>query len=219
MRPTTTSTVHEILPGVHHWTAFHEGIREPVSSYYVEPAGALVDPLVPDDGLEWFAGHVKPQQVLLTSFDHWRHSDRFVKAFGCLVRLSHRGLMRLPRGWRAEPFNDADEVAPGVVAVEIDKLTPDETVFTVAAGPGALAFGRALMRPAGAALSLPPADERGTHPDRVAHGLRDAFRGLLTRDFDALLFAHGEPLVHGGKTALREFLERPVGEPWYGDTA
>jgi hypothetical protein len=29
---------------------------------------------------------------------------------------------------------------------------------------------------------------------------------LLAVDFDTLLFAHGEPIVGGGKQALREFL-------------
>ena len=33
-----------------------------------------------------------------------------------------------------------------------------------------------------------------------------AFERLLDRDFDALLFPHGEPLVGGGKQALREFV-------------
>jgi hypothetical protein len=35
-------------------------------------------------------------------------------------------------------------------------------------------------------------------------------RGLLTRDFDHLLFAHGEPLIGGGRAALRRFLREAV---------
>jgi hypothetical protein len=51
----------------------------------------------------------------------------------------------------------------------------------------------------------------------VRDGPRHSFRCLLLRDADALL-AHGEPLPHDGDAALRRFLERPVGEPGYGDT-
>jgi hypothetical protein len=40
----------------------------------------------------------------------------------------------------------------------------------------------------------------------VRAGLKDAFRGLQTRDFDHLIFAHGEPLIGGGKAALRDFV-------------
>jgi hypothetical protein len=44
-------------------------------------------------------------------------------------------------------------------------------------------------------------------PERDKQALRDSLRGLLMRDFDNLLFAHGEPLVGGGKQALRDFLD------------
>jgi hypothetical protein len=56
----------------------------------------------------------------------------------------------------------------------------------------------------------------GDQPNDIKQGLKDAYRGLLTRDFDHLLFAHGDPLVGGGKAALREFVESPVGHEDYG---
>jgi hypothetical protein len=210
--------IEEILPGVHHWTAFHDGLKERVSSSYVEPAGALIDPMVPEDGLDWFAGRdVAPQQVLLTGHEHWRESDRFAEAFGCVVRCLLPGAELLEDGRTATPFNDADEVAPGVTAIEIGKIAPDETAFHVDAGEGAIAFGHALVHPAGGALAFLPAPLLGAHPDRKRDGLRDSFRGLLLRDFDALLFAHGAPLHNGGAAALRRFLREPVGKPGYGD--
>jgi len=39
-------------------------------------------------------------------------------------------------------------------------------------------------------------------------GFRAALRRLLDLDFDSLLFAHGEPLIGGGRAALREFVAR-----------
>jgi glyoxylase-like metal-dependent hydrolase (beta-lactamase superfamily II) len=41
---------------------------------------------------------------------------------------------------------------------------------------------------------------------RVRAGLRESLRRLLDLDFDNLLFAHGEPLIGGGRVALREFV-------------
>src|SRR3954470_4663536 len=100
--------IQETIAGVHHWTAFHPAVKERVSSYYVEPAGALIDPMVPDEGLEWFESRaVRPQQVVLTNHHHWRDSDRFVDAFGCLVRCPFPALELLGEGRTAEPFNDA----------------------------------------------------------------------------------------------------------------
>lgn len=216
-----TQTPQEVMPGVHHWRSFNPEVDELVSSYYVEPAAALIDPMVPAAGLEWFDRFdVAPQQALLTSHDHWRESSRFAEAFDCVVRLHHRGLALLEEGRRAQPFNDADEVAPGVRTIEIGKMKqrPDETAFAVDAGAGAIAFGHALYRPTGGPLAFPPAAELGAHPDRVHEGLRDAFRGILLRAFDALLFTHGEPMTNGGHAALRKFCELPVGKPEFGDT-
>jgi hypothetical protein len=56
----------------------------------------------------------------------------------------------------------------------------------------------------------------GAHPDRVKEGLKQAFHGLLDRDFDHLLFAHGEPVIGGGKAALRDFATSPVGHEDFG---
>jgi glyoxylase-like metal-dependent hydrolase (beta-lactamase superfamily II) len=42
----------------------------------------------------------------------------------------------------------------------------------------------------------------------VRAGLRESLRRLLDLDFDHLLFAHGDPLIGGGKRALRQFVDR-----------
>jgi hypothetical protein len=46
----------------------------------------------------------------------------------------------------------------------------------------------------------------GDDPSAVRAELRAVLRRLLDLDFDNLLFAHGEPLIGGGKSALREFV-------------
>jgi hypothetical protein len=210
--------MEEILPGIHHWTAFHEGVRMRVHSYYVEAAGALIDPMVPEEeGLEAFADLPTPQQALMSSRHHTRHCDRFREAFGCAIRASAPGMADL-EGLDVTPFYFGDEVAPGIRALEIDVLAPDETAFHVTHATGAVSFGDSLIRPAGVLAFV--ADELlGAHPLRVKQGLKERFRALLARDFDALLFAHGEPLPHDGKTALREFVEKPTEYPEYGPLA
>ena len=44
-----SALMQEIFPGVLHWTAFHEGIEVDVSSYYIEPAGVVIDPVGHED--------------------------------------------------------------------------------------------------------------------------------------------------------------------------
>jgi hypothetical protein len=45
-------------------------------------------------------------------------------------------------------------------------------------------------------------------PEQTKAALRAAYERLLELDFDALLLAHGDPVEHGGKDALREFVAR-----------
>jgi hypothetical protein len=43
-------------------------------------------------------------------------------------------------------------------------------------------------------------------PEDTKRGLSRAYERLLDLDFDALLLAHGRPVVTGGKEALRKFV-------------
>lgn len=204
--------MREILPGIHHWTAFHEGIRQPVSSHYVAPARSLIDPMVPEEGLRWLDEIAPaPEQILLSNRHHFRHSQRFVDALGCPVRCSRPGLHEFEGGAQVEAFDFGDELAPGITALEVGVICPDETAFHIALGEGALLFADGLIRPAEAPLCFVPDFLMGDDPEGVKRGLRESFRRLLDRDFDHLLFAHGEPLVGGGMTALREFAAGPSG--------
>jgi hypothetical protein len=193
--------VKEIIPGVWHWTAFHEGIGLDVSSYYVERAAALIDPLLPEEGLEAFRGRA-PELILLTNRHHYRHSDRFVEAFGCRVLCHRAGLHEFAGGTEVHGFSFGDDVANGVLALEVGVLTPEETAFHIDATPGALSFGDAFVNAPDSGLGFVPDELIGEHPEGVKEGLRDAFRRLLAHDFDVLAVAHGDPMPRGGKAAL-----------------
>jgi hypothetical protein len=203
--------VQEIAPGIYHWTAFHERIRMEVCSYYVEPAGVVIDPMVPAEGLDWFDDHEKPQQALLSTRHHYRHCDQFVERFGLTVVASNPGLHEFEGTDRqVEGFGDRDEVAPGITALITNAISPDDTTFAIAHGGGAYAFADAVVRPPGAPLSVVP-DSLMDEPDKTKQGILNACRGLLERDFefDHLLFAHGEPVVGGGRAALKKFVTDP----------
>ena len=196
--------MNEILPGVWHWTALHEKIGFDVSSYFVERAAALIDPMLPPDGVDAFRGR-EPELILLTNRHHYRHSDRFTEEFGCPVLCHEAGLHEFEGGPAVQGFAFGDDVANGVLALEVGALTPEETAFHVDAGPGALSFGDALVNTAGDGLGFVPDEYIGDDPEAVKEGLRESFRRLLAHDFAALLVAHGEPMPTGGKAALIQF--------------
>jgi glyoxylase-like metal-dependent hydrolase (beta-lactamase superfamily II) len=204
--------MEEIVPRLFYWRSFHERIRQEVSSYYYEPSRALIDPRVPSEGLGWFRGR-KPQIILLTNRHHYRHSGRFQDAFGCPVFCHRAGLHEFAGGIeKVEGFSFGEEVAPEIVALEVGAICPEETaLYLREVGGGAMAFADGLVRYSDGSLGFVPDFLLGEDPEEVKQGLRRSLRRLLDERFENLLFAHGRPLVGGGKEALGAFLaERPL---------
>ena len=196
--------MREIFPGVLHWTAINHNIGARVSSYYVEPAGVLIDPILPEDGLDAFEGRELPQQVVLTSGNHTRDADRFAEAFGCVIVTSHEGAERIGDALAVETFSDGDDVAPGIRAVHIGVLSPDEYALHLTVTEPAIAIADGVNHYADT-LGFFSDDLLGDDPDAIKNGLKQRFQTLLERDFEHLLFAHGDPIVGNGKAALRDF--------------
>jgi hypothetical protein len=210
--------MQEIAPGIHHWTTMHPDIHMRVSSYYVEPAGLVVDPLEPEEGWGFFdALDPAPQQVALTINLHWRHSDRFRDRYGAVIRGNAHGLQRFEGTDReVEPYDFGEEIAPGVIAREVGAIAADETVFHITHGDGALAFADGLIHMSGVLGFVP--DNLMDDPEETKQALHDKIRALLQLDFDTLLFAHGEPIAKKGRAALHDFVKNPGGFPDFGHT-
>jgi hypothetical protein len=198
--------MREILPGILHWTAFHEGIGLDVSSYYVASAAALIDPMLPPEGLDRLLPGAQPERILLTNRHHLRHSQQFVEAFRCRVMCHEAGLHEFRGGPEVEGFRFGDEVAPGITALEVDAICDEETALHIDSGEGILAFADGLLRSNGG-LGFVPDRYMGDDPEQVKRGIREALGRLLELPFDSLFFAHGLPMLGGGKRALRQFLE------------
>jgi hypothetical protein len=200
--------MQEIVSGIFHWTAFHEGIGMDVSSYYVEGSGTLIDPMLPAEGIGWFKERRAPERIVLTIRHHYRHSDAFVREFGIEVWCHEDGLHEFEGGPDVRGYSAGDTLAPGVEALDFVGLSPDDTALRVEAGGGAVAFGDALVHYGGGRIGFVPDDLIGDDPDAIKRDLRAGLERLLDHDFEHLLFAHGVPLPGSGRRALEEFLGR-----------
>jgi hypothetical protein len=198
--------MREIGPGVHQWKARHPRIQVEVSSYYVEPAATLVDPLEPPEGIEWFESRTKPERVVLTNRHHYRHSGRFAEAFGCPVLCNENGLHEFDDGREVEGFAFGDALAEGITAVEVGVLCPEETALHIQIGDAFVSLADSLTNYE--ELGFVSDGLLGDDPEAIKRGLLDSFRRLLDLDFDGLLLAHGEPIVPGGKERLGRFVEQ-----------
>ena len=192
--------MEEVIPGILHWQARHPRIGMDVSSYLLTDTDTAVDPLLPDgEGPEWL-GHPVERAVLTV-----RHHLRSAPALGVPI-LAHRAGLHEFEGQelRVEGFEADDELAPGVRVVPFGRICPDDTALHLAIGPGVLAFGDGIINYGG--IGHPPDRFLGDDPDAVKADIVAGLLPLLDEDFDALLFAHGEPVASGGKALLRGFV-------------
>jgi hypothetical protein len=204
--------MREILPGVFHWSTFHEGIGEVVHSALLtgDEAAFLIDPREPVEGLDFFLDHGPPAHAYLTNRHHFRHSDRFARAFNTVVWCHREGLHEFLNGEIVRPFKHGDELQGRVNAVKIGALCPEETAFFIPRNGGLVALGDSIIR-IGSELSFVPDAYMGADPEEVKRGLRESLERLLELDFSHLLLAHGEPIIDKGKDALDRFIENLQG--------
>ena len=195
----------EILPGLWHWTTTHAKWGIEISSYRLAGERVVIDPRVPDEGLEWF-GDEGPVAALLTNRHHYRDAGLFAERFGTRVLCSRLGAQEFTQGEPVEFFTPGDALPGGVVSHEVGGICPDETALFIPAHR-ALAVADGLVRfPPDGPLGFVP-DGLMFDPPRTKAALIASYSGLLELDFDTLLPAHGRPVVGGAKEAVRRFLE------------
>ena len=209
---------HEIRPGLFHWTASHPKIRVEVSSYWIAHARVLLDPLIPDGGLDWLRAQGPPAHVILTNRHHWRHCSEIVAAFDCPVWCNELGLHELEDEAgrdHVRSFRARDSLPGEIESHEVGVLCPDETalLFGLPGGATCLALADGVVRMGeefrgdGPLCFVPDAllAEDPEQVDAVKRGLRDAVARLCGLEWDTLLLAHGLPLLENARQELRAF--------------
>jgi hypothetical protein len=195
--------MQEIAPGIWHWTAKHPKIRWDVSSYFVPDTGALLDPLLPAEGIERLEELGPPREILLTNRHHWRHCGELAERFGLRVRAPRSGMHEFSEGDPVDPYDPGDELAGGAIVVhEVGGICPDECALHVPS-VSALAVADGVMHYDG--LAFVP-DRYMDDPEGTKQALKEAYARLVDElEFEHLLTAHGDPLVGGARDALRAF--------------
>jgi hypothetical protein len=195
----------EIVPGIWHWSASHPRLRIVVHSYYLPDEGVVIDPIGPDEGLDFFAEHGPPTDVLLTNRHHYRASAQFAERFGVTVRCNRAGLHEFTHGEQVESFDPGDSLPGGIVAHAVGAICPDETALLIPQHEALALADGAIRWEAGGPLAFVP-DQFMDDPERTKEGLRAAYRRLASElEFEHLLLAHGDPFVGNGHEALRAF--------------
>src|SRR5918992_6110588 len=87
--------IHEVLPGILHWTAPHPTARLESGSHYLVEEGILIDPIAPPEGLDWFDGR-EIGEILLTNRHHTRSAFELQERLGATIRAPRTGMHELP---------------------------------------------------------------------------------------------------------------------------
>jgi glyoxylase-like metal-dependent hydrolase (beta-lactamase superfamily II) len=216
----------QLAGGLWRWTARHpewhpgEFGRE-VASFAVDTDGALllVDPLLPPEPgpvLELVEGLLGERlAILITIPYHVRSSEELWRRFGDRTDCSIWGHRACRKRLRSRAgFHEIELGVPlpgGVSALAIGRPRRQETPFYLPSHR-ALVFGDAVAEVDGE-LRVWATDRVD---DRRARWYRERFNPtlepLLELDFDRVLVTHGEPVVSGGRAALRAALDA---RPWY----
>ena len=191
----------EIAPGILHWTARHPNIGADVSSYFLVDERILIDPLLPDGGLDWFEGR-EPREIMLTNRHHTRSSFDLRERFGIPIRAPRTGMHDLPED-QVTPYDFGDALTAGIRPHGIFEGWPDETALEIPSHR-ALAIADGVINYGG--LQFVPDDLMGDEAEEDKKGLAAGFAKVVEEvDFDHLLIAHGDPVIGNGREALRRF--------------
>jgi hypothetical protein len=196
--------MREIFPGVFFWTAEHSAIGASVSSYYVDSANVVIDPKLPHGGFPAVPGH--PDAVVLTSGHHDRDARAFSDHFGVPIRALPQAAARLHGELQIASVAAGELVAPGIEILRIGVLCDDEGALLITTPTGAAVAIADGITHRDDGLGFFRDELLGEDPDAVKRGLKAAYANLLDRDFQHLLFAHGEPVLNIGKETLAAFV-------------
>jgi glyoxylase-like metal-dependent hydrolase (beta-lactamase superfamily II) len=221
-------SVHRLADGLWRWTVPHPEWREGadweryVGCVYCESPDAvvLIDPLVPAGGEDrerfWRALDRDvdrlgvPVIVALTCWWHERSAHEVTERYPGVAVWSPTADISGVDASTVRVVDELSEVAPGVVAYPL--ATPDLRVesFYWLANHRALVTGDILLGDASEqGVRVAPASwfEHSDAEREWYRNRRKNLGGFLDLDIEAILVSHGEPVLTGGREALRAALD------------
>jgi hypothetical protein len=190
--------MHEIAPGIRHWTARHPRLGIDVSSYWLPDLRVLLDPLaVPDevDGID---------EVVLSNRHHKRDMLAAHERFGAPIRAPRVGIHDFEEDDPVEPYDFEEPFADGAItAYQVTEYWPDDGALHIPSA-SALAIADTVINYDG--LRFVPDNLMGDDPEAEKRDIKETLGRLAEElEFEHLLLAHGGPIPGEGRDRLREF--------------
>jgi hypothetical protein len=190
--------MHEIAPGIHHWTAKHPNLGMDVSSYWLPEQGVLLDPLAVPGEVETVT------EIVLSNRHHKREAFEAAERFGAPVRVPRVGLHEFGEDEPVDPYDFGEPFTDGAItAHQVTEYWPDDCALHIPP-VSALAIADTVISYGG--LRFVPDNLMGDDPEAEKRDMKATLARLADElEFEHLLLAHGDPLAGEGRERLREF--------------
>ncbi len=190
--------MHEIAPGIRHWTADHPNIGMEVSSYWLPGLKVLLDPLAVPAEVD------DVDHIVLANRHHKRDALEARERFGATIHAPEAGAHDFDDGAPVEFYEFGEAFAGGAItAYQVTELWPDDGALHIPS-LSALSIADTVVN-FGDGLQLVPDNLMGD-AEAEKRGILEGLAGLAERlEFDHLLLAHGAPIADEGRDRLREF--------------
>jgi hypothetical protein len=192
------SQVHEIAPGIRHWTAHHPKIGSEVSSYWLPGLKVLLDPLAAPDEI------TDVREIVLSNRHHKRDAFEAAERFGAPVRVPRVGLHEFADNDPVEPYEFDEPFADGAItAYRVTEYWPDDGALHIPS-VSALEIADTIVNYDG--IRFVPDFLMGDDPEAEKRDIKQTLGRLADElEFEHLLLAHGSPVPDQGRERLREF--------------
>lgn len=188
--------------GIYSWSCFNTEKKYNFNGFILTAAGrtTVVDPppLSPDDESYYETLGLSPDLFVITNRNHLRALDWFIKRKAAPVAMheAEAGQVDITVDRR---LRDGEALGGGIEVVHLPGKSPGE-IGLFWKERRTLILGDALIAPFGRLKLIPEA--KLDDPK----GLKVSLQKLRALDFDALLLADGDPLLHGAKAQVDGFL-------------
>ncbi|MCH8300905.1 MAG: hypothetical protein IIC39_10240 [Candidatus Marinimicrobia bacterium] len=199
--------MEEILKDVYTWSVFSPEKGFNFNGWFILKQNPLfgnvvIDPPQPsDDDLTQIRSLGGVSEIIITNRDHVRWSRELKNKFDATIRMpsADAGLVEIEFD---STYDDGDALAGFLQAVHIpNNKSPGETALYWQHRK-ILILGDALIGEPPGDVSLLPSEK---YDDIIL--ARNGISVLVELDFDALLLSDGQPILKGGKIAVKNFVE------------
>jgi glyoxylase-like metal-dependent hydrolase (beta-lactamase superfamily II) len=193
----------QVSESLHYWQAYDARVKADLFSTAVQtPDGFLiVDPIpLQPTLLQQLISARTIAGIFVTNANHCRAAVDFAEKFVAPI-FAHNATRAACELSSDREVNDGESFIPNARAIEIRGATAGEMAIYHDQDGGALIIGDALINfePYGFTF-LPPKYCSN------AKEMRRSLRRLLDYNFERILFAHGNPLMHSARRKLEELL-------------